>query len=50
MFFCNGVYRETTLRRLDAINAVQRWVFKPGRKDGAPVATFATIQITFRLL
>jgi TonB family protein len=33
-----------------AIEAVQRWVFKPGRKDGQPVAVYATIQVTFKLL
>jgi TonB family protein len=33
-----------------AIDAVQRWVFKPGRKDGQPVAVFANIQVTFHLL
>jgi len=33
-----------------AIEAVQKWVFKPGRKDGQPVAVYATIQVTFKLL
>lgn len=33
-----------------AIEAVQKWVFKPGMKDGKPVAVFATIQVTFHLL
>lgn len=34
----------------EAIAAVQKWVFKPGRKDGQPVAVYATIQVTFNLL
>jgi periplasmic protein TonB len=33
-----------------AIEAVQKWLFKPGMKDGKPVAVFATIQVTFHLL
>jgi TonB family protein len=33
-----------------AIAAVQKWVFKPGRKDGQPVAVYANIQVTFKLL
>jgi protein TonB len=33
-----------------AIEAVQQWLFKPGMKDGKPVAVFATIQVTFHLL
>jgi len=33
-----------------AIAAVQRWVFKPGRKDGQPVAVYATIEVTVHLL
>jgi TonB family protein len=33
-----------------AIEAVQKWVFKPGRKDGQPVAVYANIQVTFKLL
>jgi TonB family protein len=33
-----------------AIEAVQKWVFKPGRKDGQPVAVYATIEVTFHLL
>ena len=33
-----------------AMDAVQKWLFKPGMKDGKPVAVFATIQVTFHLL
>jgi len=33
-----------------AIEAVQQWLFKPGMKDGKPVAVIATIQVTFHLL
>jgi periplasmic protein TonB len=33
-----------------AIEAVEKWLFKPGLKDGKPVAVFATIQVTFHLL
>jgi len=33
-----------------AIEAVEKWLFKPGMKDGKPVAVFATIQVTFHLL
>ena len=34
----------------EAIAAVQKWVFKPARKDGQPVAVYATVQVTFHLL
>ncbi len=34
----------------EATEAVQKWVFKPGQKDGQPVAVYATIQVTFHLL
>jgi TonB family protein len=34
----------------NAITAVSNWQFKPGMKDGQPVAVYATIQLTFRLL
>jgi protein TonB len=33
-----------------AMEAVEKWVFKPGMKDGRPVAVYATIQVTFHLL
>jgi len=33
-----------------AIEAVEKWLFKPGMKDGKPVAVFATIQVSFHLL
>jgi len=33
-----------------AMEAVEKWLFKPGLKDGKPVAVFATIQVTFHLL
>ena len=33
-----------------AIEAVQRWRFRAGVKDGRPVATQATIEVSFRLL
>ena len=36
---------------LDAngIQAVLEWKFKPGEKDGQPVAVFATVEINFKL-
>ena len=33
-----------------AIEAVQRWKFRPGHRDGVPVTTSALIQVTFHLL
>jgi len=32
-----------------AIEAVSKWRFRPGLKNGKPVATFATIDFNFRL-
>jgi len=33
-----------------AIEAVAKWLFKPGMKDGKPVAVIATVEVNFRLL
>jgi len=53
----NGVPQEIKVVRslglgLDqkAIEAVQKWRFKPGLKDGKPVPVSANIEVNFRLL
>ncbi len=33
-----------------AIEAVQKWRFRPALKDGRPVAVMATVEVNFRLL
>ena len=33
-----------------AMDAVRRWRFKPGTKDGRPVSVVATLEVNFRLL
>lgn len=33
-----------------AIEAVQKWKFLPGRKNGTPVPVYATVEVNFRLL
>jgi hypothetical protein len=33
-----------------AIEAVMKWRFKPGFKDGRPVAVAAVVEVNFRLL
>jgi TonB family protein len=34
----------------NAVEAVEKWKFKPGVKDGAPVNTRAMVEVNFRLL
>jgi len=33
-----------------AIEAVEKWKFRPGYKDGKPVTVAATVEVNFRLL
>jgi TonB family protein len=33
-----------------AIEAVSKWEFRPGMKDGQPVAVAVTVEVNFRLL
>jgi TonB family protein len=33
-----------------AIEAIQKWRFKPGMKDGKPVPVQAIVEVNFRLL
>jgi len=33
-----------------AVEAVSRWLFRPGVQDGKPVVTTATVEVNFRLL
>ncbi|HLH41718.1 MAG TPA: energy transducer TonB [Bryobacteraceae bacterium] len=33
-----------------AIEAVEKWKFEPGKKDGKPVPVMATVEVNFRLL
>jgi len=33
-----------------ALQAISQWKFRPGAKDGQPVAVMATIEVNFRLL
>ena len=32
-----------------AVNAMKKWLFKPGTKDGKPVAVRVNVEMTFRL-
>ena len=32
-----------------AIEAVQKWRFEPGKKDGVPVATLVNVEVQFHL-
>jgi len=48
--------REAALRGLGlgldekAMEAVEKWKFRPGYKDGKPVTVAATVEVNFRLL
>ena len=33
----------------EAVEAIKQWLFKPGAKDGKPVAVRVSIEMTFRL-
>ena len=33
-----------------ALEAVRKWRFAPGRKNGVPVSTYATVDVSFRIL
>jgi protein TonB len=33
-----------------AVEAVQKWKFTPGKKNGSPVPVYATVEVNFRLL
>ena len=33
-----------------AMEAVKKWKFRPGYKDGKPVTVVATVEVNFRLL
>ena len=33
-----------------AIEAVEQWVFEPGKKNGQPVKVLAKVQVSFRLV
>jgi TonB family protein len=34
----------------EAVEAVRRWKFEPGKKAAEPVAVLATVEVNFRLL
>jgi TonB family protein len=33
----------------EAVRAAERWLFRPGEKDGEPVAMYVTLELAFRL-